>query len=151
MTQQLTEKSDVYSFGVFCLELITARKPIERGKYIVREIRTAMDRSKELYGLPWIIDPTLTSSGTQLRGFEKFVDLAMRCVVESGSDRPTMGEVVKEIEAVMQSAGLNPNAESASTSATYGEDSGGNIRHPYTDGVSFDYSGTFSPSKVEPH
>ncbi|KAK4745119.1 hypothetical protein SAY87_011431 [Trapa incisa] len=122
----------------------------ERGKYIVREIKIAMDRSKELYGLQVILDPVLVSSGTQLRGLEKFIDIAMRCVAESGSDRPTMGEVVKEIETVMQSAGLNPNAESASTSATYGEDSRGNIRHPYMEDTSFDHSGAFPPSRVEP-
>jgi serine/threonine protein kinase len=44
MTQQLSEKSDVYSFGVVLLELITARQPIEKGRYIVREIRTAIDQ-----------------------------------------------------------------------------------------------------------
>ncbi|KAK9928622.1 hypothetical protein M0R45_025746 [Rubus argutus] len=38
MTQRLTEKSDVYGFGVLMLELLTARRPIEQGKYIVREI-----------------------------------------------------------------------------------------------------------------
>lgn len=43
MTQQLTEKSDVYGFGVVMLELIHAKQPIEKGKYIVREIRLAMD------------------------------------------------------------------------------------------------------------
>ncbi|KAG6675280.1 hypothetical protein I3842_15G093900 [Carya illinoinensis] len=34
-TQQLTEKSDVYSFGVFMLELLTSKRPIVKGKYIV--------------------------------------------------------------------------------------------------------------------
>ena len=43
MTQQLTEKSDVYSFGVVMLELITARMPIERRKYFVRVVQTAID------------------------------------------------------------------------------------------------------------
>ncbi|KAM7261949.1 hypothetical protein ACFE04_021026 [Oxalis oulophora] len=37
MTEQLSEKSDVYSFGVVMLELVTAKQPIEKGKYIVRE------------------------------------------------------------------------------------------------------------------
>ena len=41
---------------------------------------------------------------------KKFVDVALRCVEESGADRPTMGhEVVKEIENIMQLAGLNTN------------------------------------------
>ena len=51
MSQQLTEKSDVYSFGVVMLEMLTAKPPIERGKYIVREVRMAIDKAKELYGL----------------------------------------------------------------------------------------------------
>ncbi|KAK3031327.1 hypothetical protein RJ639_035233 [Escallonia herrerae] len=59
MTQQLTEKSDVYSFGVVLLELITARSPIEKGKYIVREVRKAMDRTKDLYNLQGILDPAI--------------------------------------------------------------------------------------------
>lgn len=147
MTQQLTEKSDVYSFGVVMLELITARKPIARGKYIVREVKTAMDKSKEMYNLQQVLDPAI-SSETPLIGLEKFVDLALKCVEESGADRPTMSEVVKEIENIMQAAGLNPNAESASTSESY--DTGKSSSHPYS-GAEFDYSGAFPPSKVEPH
>ena len=34
----------------------------------------------------------------------------MRCVEESGANRPVMGDVVKEIENIIQIAGLNPNA-----------------------------------------
>ncbi|TYI78634.1 hypothetical protein E1A91_D06G226200v1 [Gossypium mustelinum] len=132
MTQQLTEKSDVYSFGVVMLEIVTARKPIEHGKYIVREVATSMDKSRSLYNLQEILDPTIGSdTDTIPHGLENFVDLAMRCVEEARTDRPTMGEVVKEIENIMQAAGLNPNAESASSSATYEDANKGTPHHPY--------------------
>ncbi|XAR49197.1 Non-specific serine/threonine protein kinase [Bertholletia excelsa] len=144
MTQQLTEKSDVYSFGVLMLEIVTARQPIENGKYIVREVRERTDRTKALYNLQDILDPKIFS--TELKGIEMFVDLAMRCVDESAAKRPTMGEVVKEIESIMQITGLNPNADSASPSASYEA-----YKHPYSDESLFIYSGTFPPSKLEPH
>ncbi|KAE8707543.1 putative leucine-rich repeat receptor-like protein kinase [Hibiscus syriacus] len=149
MTQQLTEKSDVYSFGVLMLEIVTARRPIERGKYIVREVRMLMDKTKSSYNLQQILDPSI-SFGTSSKGLERFVDLAMRCVEESGADRPTMGEMVKVIEDIMQMAGMNPNAESAASSATYEDAAKGS--NPYGD-ESFAYSGGFpmSVTKIEPH
>jgi hypothetical protein len=130
MTQQLTEKSDVYSFGVLMLELITARRPIERGKYIVKVVRNAIDKTREFYGLKEILDPVI-DLGTTLYGFEKFVELAMQCVQESSSNRPSMNYVVKEIENMLQLAGSNPNAESASTSSSYNNVSKGSSLHPY--------------------
>ncbi|PIN22238.1 Serine/threonine protein kinase [Handroanthus impetiginosus] len=130
MTQQLTQKSDVYSFGILLLELLTSRSPIEKGRYIVLEVKMAMDTTKEMYNLQGILDPIVASS-TSPRSVEKFVDLALRCVQESGIDRPTMIEVVKEIENIMEVAGLNPNAESASTSASYERQSTGSDR-PYS-------------------
>ncbi|GLT44523.1 hypothetical protein SLA2020_184120 [Shorea laevis] len=140
MTQQLTEKSDVYSFGVLLLEMITGKRPIERGKYIVREVTMVMDKTKDLYSLCQILDPAIAD--TSLKGLEKFVDLAMSCVEESGADRPTMGEVVKEIENIMQIAGMNPNAESATSSSSYEVAPKGSTLHPYRD-ESFAYNGTF--------
>ncbi|PON78715.1 Mitogen-activated protein kinase kinase kinase [Trema orientale] len=139
MTQQLTEKSDVYSFGVVMLEIITGRKPIEQGKYIVREVRMAMDKTKELYNLGEILDQAI-SFGTTLKGLEKYVDLALRCVEESGAERPTMGEVVKEIENIMQIAGVNPTTESRSTSET-SEDA--SMRHRPCNTEVFPYNGDF--------
>ncbi|KAH9304861.1 hypothetical protein KI387_009265, partial [Taxus chinensis] len=44
MTQQLSYKSDVYSYGVVLLEILSRKEPIERGKYLVREVRTAIER-----------------------------------------------------------------------------------------------------------
>jgi len=116
-SQRLTEKSDVYSFGVLVLELITAKRPIERGKYIVKVVRNTIDKTKDLYGLHEIIDPAICS-GSTLQGFEKFVDLAMECLQDSGVDRPTMSEVVKEIEEMLRSLGLNLTSELAASSSS---------------------------------
>lgn len=154
MTQRLTEKSDVYSFGIVLLELLTARAPISGGTYIVRVMRKAMDKTKYMYGLGEILDPVMITGSLTLEGLERFVDVAMRCVEESGDNRPTMGEVVKEIESIMELAGLNPKAESASTSASYEVVSKDNshLLHPYVnESKLFHYSGGFPSSSVEPH
>lgn len=161
MTQQLTEKSDVYSFGVVMLELITAKQPIEKGKYVVREVRTAMNRDdEEHYGLREMMDPTIRN--TVLLGFRRYLELALQCVEESATDRPTMSEVVKAIETLLQNDGMNTNSTSASSSATDFGSSKGVVRQIYGDALpnnkkdindtnAFDYSGGYTLSaKVEP-
>ncbi|KAH6821694.1 Leucine-rich repeat protein kinase family protein [Perilla frutescens var. hirtella] len=149
MTQQLTEKSDVYSFGVVMLELITAKQPIEKGKYIVREVRVVMDKNDEThYGLSNMMDPAIRNTTPPLLGFPRFVELAVQCVEESASDRPTMSEVVKALESILQNDGMNTNSTSASSSATEFGNVKGARRHPYID--AFDYSGYTIQAKVEP-
>ncbi|KAM7262617.1 hypothetical protein ACFE04_000300 [Oxalis oulophora] len=153
MTQQLSEKSDVYSFGVVMLELVTAKQPIEKGKYIVREVRMTMNKQdNDYYGLREMMDPNIRNySG----GFGKFLELAMRCVEESAAERPTMSEVVKAIETILHNDGMKSNSTSASSSAT---DFGvSKARHPYyvddpfPKSDTFDYSGGYAlPAKVEP-
>ncbi|KAK4491319.1 hypothetical protein RD792_002055 [Penstemon davidsonii] len=147
MTQQLTDKSDVYSFGVLLLELLTSRSPIERGKYIVMEVKEAMDKSKDLYNLQEILDP-IVASCTAPKSVEKFVDLALMCVQELGANRPSMSEVVKGIENVMELAGLNPNVESVSTSSSYGGTSKGS-EHPYSNESLFASTVAYSPTRLE--
>ncbi|KAI6698762.1 hypothetical protein NL676_018881 [Syzygium grande] len=163
MTQQLTDKSDVYSFGVVMLELITSMPPIYKGKYIVREVRTAMDKNDlDYYGLRQVMDPSLRNMG-RLAGFAQFLELAMRCVEESSTNRPRMNEVVKEIETISQTDGIATSTTFASSSATdFAASNNGAPRHPlYTDvslnskdvsySNSFDYSSGFALStKIEP-
>ncbi|XP_074295598.1 leucine-rich repeat receptor protein kinase HPCA1 [Silene latifolia] len=160
MTQQLTEKSDVYSFGVLMLELLTAKQPIVKGKYIVREVKIKMDENNdELCGLKDMIDPVLKSI-PHLVGFKRFVELAMQCVEENASDRPTMNEVVKELEIILQSDdGISSSSTSVSSSITDFGAGKGVPKHPYdtlikretTDNDAFDYSGGYTlPAKVEP-
>ncbi|KAI3994079.1 hypothetical protein MKX01_012336 [Papaver californicum] len=156
MTQQLTEKSDVYSFGVVMLELITARQPIEKGKYIVREVKMVMNKTDaHHYGLSEIMDPSIKNIG-HLIGFATFLELAMRCVEETAADRPTMGDCVKEIESILQNDGVA--TDSAASSATDFGASKGVPRHPYNeslprkeinDSESFEYSGGISAT-IEP-
>ncbi|KAG8096119.1 hypothetical protein GUJ93_ZPchr0013g36458 [Zizania palustris] len=161
MSQQLTEKSDVYSFGVVMLELIIAKQPIEKGKYIVREVKRALDGGDaEFCGLKDMID-TRIMNNNHLAAFSKFVHLALRCVEEAAGARPSMSDVVKEIEMMLQSEGLSSVSTSASTSATEFGVTMGAPRHPYNDPLpnkdkdmstdSFDYSGGYSfQSKIEP-
>jgi len=145
MTQQLTEKSDVYSFGVLMLEVATARKPLERGRYIVREVKAALDRAKDLYGLHELLDPVLVAtSPSGIAGLELFVDLALRCVEEAGADRPSMGEAVGEIERILKAATGTGAADSASNSTSLYNSR--TPRHPYAGDSLSDYSAGGMPS-----
>ncbi|XP_024009036.1 probable leucine-rich repeat receptor-like protein kinase At5g49770 isoform X2 [Eutrema salsugineum] len=159
-TQKLTEKSDVYSFGVVMLELITAKQPIEKGKYIVREIKLAMNKSdEEFYGLRDKMDRSLREAGI-LPEFGRYLELALKCVDETAADRPTMSQVVKEIEIIIHNIGTTTSSSaSASSSATdFGAVRGGDkllygegLRKKVARDEAFDYSGGYSvPTKIEP-
>ncbi|XP_022973188.1 probable leucine-rich repeat receptor-like protein kinase At5g49770 [Cucurbita maxima] len=101
-TQQLTEKSDVYSFGVVMLELITAKPAIEKGICLVGEVIRLTNKSdKAYYGLMNIIDATIRKEIPNVREFGRFLELAIKCVEESTINRPTMSQVVKEIESML--------------------------------------------------
>ncbi|CAH8330538.1 unnamed protein product [Eruca vesicaria subsp. sativa] len=162
-TQKLTEKSDVYSFGVVLLELITAKQPIEKGKYIVREIKLVMNKNdEEFYGLRDKMDRSLRDSGA-LPELGRYMELALKCVDEMAAERPTMSEVVKEIEIIIQNSGASTSSSSASASSSatdFGGVKGGdkvlygeNLRKKEAregEGA-FDYSGGYSVmTKVEP-
>ncbi|KAK8963159.1 putative leucine-rich repeat receptor-like protein kinase [Platanthera guangdongensis] len=107
MTQILTEKSDVYSFGVVMLELITGDPPIHNGKYIVSVVKSILNKDDVYYGLQEVMDSVIREA-TYLVGFRRFVELALLCVGESAVDRPTMSNVVKELEFVLKKEGLDP-------------------------------------------
>ncbi|XP_020085967.1 probable leucine-rich repeat receptor-like protein kinase At5g49770 [Ananas comosus] len=152
MTQQLTGKSDVYSMGVVLLELITAMLPVHNKKHIVNHVKIALDKQdKEFCGLKSIIDPVISNSG-KLVGFESFVDLALQCVEESAENRPTMSDVVKEIEAILRNNGMKTTSTSESSSPA--DFTSSKARYPYDDLYSrshasssaFAYSGGF-PSR----
>jgi hypothetical protein len=116
MTQQLTAKSDVYSFGVVVLELIVGKPPIHNNKYIVREVKMALDKEDGMHcGLKDVMDPVLQKMGG-LPGFPRFLKLALQCVDEVATARPSMNSIVREIEAIMQDNGVTVGSMSTSSS-----------------------------------
>ncbi|KAF8397088.1 hypothetical protein HHK36_015995 [Tetracentron sinense] len=92
LTHNLTDKSDVYSLGVVFLELLTGMQPILHGKNIVREVNAAYQS-----GITFaVIDNRIGSYPPQC--VKKFMELALRCCRDETEARPSMLEVVRELE-----------------------------------------------------
>ncbi|KAK7346945.1 hypothetical protein VNO80_21469 [Phaseolus coccineus] len=101
-SQQLTEKSDVYSFGVVLLEVLCARAVIDpslpRDQINLAEWGLLC---KNKGTLQEIIDPSIKDQIDQ-NSLRKFSETIEKCLQEDGSDRPTMGDVLWDLEYALQ-------------------------------------------------
>ncbi|KAH0852465.1 hypothetical protein HID58_094004 [Brassica napus] len=94
-TNWLNEKSDVYSFGIVLLEIITNQPVINQNRenpYIAEWVGVMLTEGD----IQNIVDPKLHGdydSGSVWRA----VELAMSCLNPSSARRPTMSEVVTEL------------------------------------------------------
>ncbi|XP_072958664.1 probable LRR receptor-like serine/threonine-protein kinase At1g06840 [Typha angustifolia] len=102
LTHKLTDKSDVYSLGVVFLELLTGMQPISHGKNIVREV-TMAHQSGMMFS---VIDNRMGSYPSEC--IEKFISLALRCCQDETDARPSMMEVVRELEIIWR---MTPEAD----------------------------------------
>ncbi|KAM0995241.1 hypothetical protein ACFX19_010793 [Malus domestica] len=91
LSGQLTEKSDVFSFGMVLLEVLCA-------KSVPREILECVERGETF---PAMIDPFLMGKVAP-DCLRKFMNIAVRCVRDTGAERPTMGEVQVELECALE-------------------------------------------------
>ena len=91
LTGHLTIKSDVYSYGMVLLELITSQKATSN----LREIAMHMD--KEGRGRD-VVDPFVLQSSLWPKYIDKALSLAILCVSESPSSRPTMVDIVSILD-----------------------------------------------------
>ncbi|KAI3460412.1 hypothetical protein Pfo_017075 [Paulownia fortunei] len=107
-TLKIDQKSDVYSFGVVLLELITGRKPVgEFGDGVdivmwVRKTTSELLHPTDAASVLAVVDSRLT--GYPLTGVVNLFKIAMLCVEDESSARPTMREVVHMLTNPPQSA-----------------------------------------------
>ncbi|XP_068343636.1 probable receptor-like protein kinase At2g23200 [Pyrus communis] len=102
MTQQLTEKSDVYSFGVVLLEVLCARPALARNLPIEQINLAEWGMNCKKNGLlEQIVDSSLKGQidPSSLRNFS---ETAQKCLQEDANDRPTMGDVLWDLEYALQ-------------------------------------------------
>lgn len=86
-TGRITEKSDVYCFGVVLLQVLNFQQP--------------MVEHDRVYFAHQIIDTCLLKS-IDARSCLKFVQAAEKCVADRGIDRPSMADLISELESALQ-------------------------------------------------
>nr|XP_027071314.1 probable LRR receptor-like serine/threonine-protein kinase At1g06840 isoform X1 [Coffea arabica] len=96
LTRKLTDKSDVYSLGVVFLEILTGKQPILHGKNIVREVNLA-HQSGAMFS---IIDTRMGSYPSEC--VERFIALGLKCCQDKPEDRPSIVDVVRELENILR-------------------------------------------------
>ncbi|KAH9619343.1 hypothetical protein KSS87_003810 [Heliosperma pusillum] len=99
ISQQLTDKSDVYSFGVILLELISGQEAISNENFGVN-CRNIVQWAKlhiESGDIQGIIDPSLRDE-YDIQSMWKIAEKALMCVQAHGHMRPSMSEVLKEVQ-----------------------------------------------------
>ena len=95
-SNRLTEKSDVYSFGVVLLVIVTGQPAITKYDNDNIHISQLVNLKLANGDINNIVDPRLLGD-FDINSAWKAVELAMACVSHTPSRRPTMHEVVMEL------------------------------------------------------
>ncbi|XP_052481860.1 probable receptor-like protein kinase At5g59700 [Gossypium raimondii] len=117
-TQKLTEKSDIYSFGVVLLEVLCGRPVIDPS--LPREKVNLVDwalKSHRNGRLEDIVDPSVVGE-IKKESLNKFWEITEKCLGKYGICRPSMGDVLWNLESALQLQGnetkTNHNGELSS-------------------------------------
>ncbi|KAK1272301.1 Receptor-like protein kinase FERONIA [Acorus gramineus] len=100
--KKLTEKSDVYSFGIVLFEVLCGRPALDHS---LPEEQVSLSNwalhCKQNAMIDQIIDPNLKNDISP-DSLEKFVEIAEKCLAYLGIGRPSMGDVLWNLEVALQ-------------------------------------------------
>ncbi|KAL6841109.1 hypothetical protein ACP4OV_029078 [Aristida adscensionis] len=103
--QHLTEKSDVYSFGVVLLEVLCARPATFQGSTEnLADWGTKFIKGGEPQKIvDWRISDTITPDS-----LTKFCEIVVKCLEDKGVDRPSMVDILWNLEYVLRLQDAQP-------------------------------------------
>uniref|UniRef100_A0A8R7JVK0 Receptor-like serine/threonine-protein kinase n=1 Tax=Triticum urartu TaxID=4572 RepID=A0A8R7JVK0_TRIUA len=102
LTLQITEKVDVYSFGVVVMELVSGRKNIDNSLHEESSNLISMFRGKARDNqMSDLIDKHSDDMASHQEQVIQMMKLAMWCLLNDGSQRPSMSTVIKVLEGGM--------------------------------------------------
>ncbi|KAE8659580.1 putative receptor-like protein kinase [Hibiscus syriacus] len=106
-TGHLTTISDVFSFGVVLLELLTGRRSVDKSRPAREKnlVEWARPLLKDLHKLHGIMDPRLEGQYST-EGARKAAALAYQCLSNHPKSRPTMRNVVKSLQPLLDLADI---------------------------------------------
>ena len=96
LTNRLNEKSDVYSFGVVLLQIITSKPAIISTSHERSHIGQWVGAKVENGDIKSVVDPRLNGD-FEIHSVWKAVEISLACVNELPSRRPSMNQVVSEL------------------------------------------------------
>jgi serine/threonine protein kinase len=99
-TIQPTTKSDVYSFGVVLLELVTGRSAILRDPEPISIIQWTRQRLAR-GNIEGVVDPRMHGDH-DVNSVWKVADIALKCTTMASTQRPTMADVVIQLQECLE-------------------------------------------------
>lgn len=116
---QATNSSDVYSFGVILLEILSGRRAIDKNRPLKEHnlIEWARPYLANKRKAARIIDDRLEGQYS-LDGAYKVSILTLRCLSIAPKSRPSMNEVVTELEQLQDPASINSRRNSTQNRRT---------------------------------
>ncbi|KAI3830060.1 hypothetical protein L1987_04193 [Smallanthus sonchifolius] len=113
-TGHLTSKSDVYSFGVVLLEMLSGQRVVDKtrppGKYsLVEWARPYLAHKRKIFQ---VLDSRLEGQYTP-EAAHAVANVSLRCLSTEPRLRPSMTEVVKELERLQDPKAIRPRRHSS--------------------------------------
>ncbi|CAH8312496.1 unnamed protein product [Eruca vesicaria subsp. sativa] len=104
-SKKATEEMDVYSFGVVLLELVTGQRAEEEGASgesldIVKQVRRKINLTD---GAAQVLDQKIFSNSCQ-SDMLKTLDIALNCIAVAAEKRPSLVQVIKALEGIINNS-----------------------------------------------